>query len=75
MTYFDIYHRKFELKPQRHKLLIEFEITTEQVFETLERAYIETKAESYPNMMEPIFKRNFWNPFNHKNGTTQRYHK
>ena len=71
LTSFEIYYRKFERKPQRHQLSIEFDVTMEQVFETLEIADIDMTNTSSPTMVETIFNRNFVNTFHHQNGTNQ----
>ena len=74
MNYFEIYHRNFEQNPQRHQIPIDFEITTEKLFETLETAGIGMSTTSSPNVIETIFNRKLVYTFHHQNGTNQYYH-
>ena len=67
MTYFEMDYRKCQPKPQRHQLSIDFEITAEQVFETLEIADINIKTTGSPKMVEPIVNSNVGNNFHHQN--------
>ena len=66
---FEIYHRKFERIPQRHKISTIFTSTTDEVFETLETA--DADMTTYQSIIEPIVNRNFGNIFQHQNGPNQ----
>ena len=61
MTLFQQEYRRFERKPQRHKLNNKFSFTMEEVFEGLETSDFEMITTRSSNMIEPILNRNFGN--------------
>ena len=72
MTTFELYYRRFERLPQRHKISTIFYSTIEEFFETLKTAYIDiTTAHS---IIESIVNRDFGNKFQHQNGPNQCQH-
>ena len=67
-------HQKFERKPQRHQLFIEFKITMKHVLETLEIADIGMTKKSSPITIDTIVNINFGRTFHHQNGPRKNYH-
>ena len=72
MTPFALDYRKFECIPQIQQLSITSNLTIEEVFETLETAYIDMNSSR--STIEPIINRNCGNTFQHHNGTNHRQH-
>ena len=65
-TPYELDYRKFECLPQIYQLSTTCTSTIEEVFETLETAYIDM-ASSH-SMIEPIINWNLGNIFQHQNG-------
>ena len=63
MTPFELDYIKFERLPQIHQLSTTFTSTIEEVFETLDTAYI--NMISLNSMIEPIVNHIFGNTFQH----------
>ena len=72
MTKFELYYRKFGGLKKRHQLSTIFNYIIEGEFETLEISDVDILTAHY--MIEPIFKWNFGNTFQHHNGPNQRQH-
>ena len=66
MNPFELYYRKFESIPQIHQLSTIFNSKTEEVFDKLVTAYVDTPTSH--SMIEPVVNRSFGNTFRHKNG-------
>ena len=67
-------YREFEQNPSIQQLYIDFEITTEQLFETLKAENIDMTTTSYPNMVDSISIINFGNTFHHQNVPNKHHH-
>ena len=72
MTLFQQEYRKFERKPQRHKLNNKFSFTMEEVFEGLETVDVDMITTRSSKIIESILNRNFGNYFHRHNGPNQR---
>ena len=71
MTIFELEYRKFERNIQRYQLSNTFQFIIEEIFETLETAYVDTIEEHYSVMIEAIVNIKFGNTFHNQNGPNQ----
>ena len=72
MTTFELNYRNFEFLTQRHQISTIFNFTVEEVFKTLETAYVDMSTAH--SMIELIVKQDFSNTLHHQNGPNQRQH-
>ena len=70
MTSYELYYRSFERQPQSKQLPLTFTLKMEEIFETLEAAYIDINP--LHSVIESIFNRNLGNKFQHHNVPNQR---
>ena len=61
ITAFEIEYRTFELNPQRQQLSTTFQFTIEEVFETLEKGYV--NMTTFHSVIDPIVNVNLEMPF------------
>ena len=72
MNTFELYYRNFGRLPQSHHRYTILKSTVEEVFETLETAYLDKSTDH--SMIEPIVNWNFGNTFKYQNGPNQSQH-
>ena len=65
MTTFELEYITFEQNTLRHQLSTTFLFTIEEVFETLNTAYVYMSTAHY--FIDPFVNRNFGNTFHHRN--------
>ena len=68
MNTFELGCKQFERKLHLNQLCNTFQLTIEEVFETLETADVDITTAHDSNVIGTIVNRNFGNNFNHQNG-------